>query len=172
MPITLGSNISSLVAQRRLNGNSSALSNIYERLASGLRLNHASDDPAGLSIASSLNSNARIYGQGLRNVNDAIGMLNIADGAFDELTNITGRLKELAEQSANGTYSQPQRNAMQTEFDALATEYNRIIAVTKFNGVTLLDGSANGTLILAGTGLSESITLNIGSAANLALSGA
>ncbi len=150
MAVSLGSNISSLKAQRRLNDTSNSLSNSFERLSSGLRINRASDDAAGLAIASSLNAQARVFGQGIRNVNDAISLLNIAEGATQELSAILTRIKELATQSANGIYSDNQRTASNTEVQALRSEFVRITQTTKFNGVSLLDGQASSIGIQAG----------------------
>jgi flagellin len=148
--VSLGSNISSLKAQRRLNDTSNSLSNSFERLSSGLRINRASDDAAGLAIASTLNAQARIFGQGVRNLNDAVSLLNIAEGATQELSAILTRIKELATQSANGIYSDNQRTASNTEVQALRSEFVRITQTTKFNGVSLLDGKTSAITIQAG----------------------
>src|SRR6266436_2837198 len=102
MPITIGSNISSLRAQRQLSLASDEVSQEYQRLSSGMRINKASDDAAGLAIASKLNADTRVYTQGIRNFNDGISLLNTADGAVQGLSTIVTRLKELAEQAANG----------------------------------------------------------------------
>ncbi len=150
MTVSLGSNISSLKAQRRLNDTSNSLSNSFERLSSGLRINRASDDAAGLAIASTLNAQARIFGQGVRNLNDAVSLLNIAEGATQELSAILTRIKELATQSANGIYSDNQRTASNTEVQALRSEFVRITQTTKFNGVSLLDGKTSAITIQAG----------------------
>lgn len=95
--VKLGSNIASLSAQRRLSDSTRELSHTYERLASGLRINRASDDAAGLSISQSLRADAKIFTQGLRNLNDGISLFNIAESAIEQLSNITVRLKELAD---------------------------------------------------------------------------
>src|SRR5690606_625715 len=105
MPTTISANISSLRARRRLTVASEALSTVFERLSSGLRINSAADDAAGLAIAESLRASRRIYDQGVRNLNDGISLLNIADGALTELSTIVARLKELASQAANGSYT-------------------------------------------------------------------
>ncbi len=139
MAITLGSNISALQAQQRLGRVSSDLATVYERLASGQRINKGSDDAAGLAIADSLRSDTRVYSQAMRNINDAISGLNVAGGAFAELQSVITRQKELAEQSANGVYANSQRTAMQNEVTALRDEFNRIIEGTEFNGLKLLD---------------------------------
>ncbi len=126
MAITLGCNVASLIAQRELAKGTSALNNSFTRLSSGLRINRASDDRAGLSIASSLNSDRRVYLQGIRNLNDGVSALSIADGGLQELSGILVRMKELAEQAANGVYGTSQRAALNLEAQALKSEYNRI----------------------------------------------
>ena len=140
MAITLGSNIVSLQAQRRLNSASDKLSSTYEKLSSGQRINHASDDAAGLAIADSLQATARIAAVAVRNSNDGISTISIADAALGEVGNVLARLAELAEQSANGVFSTTQRSALQNEFTALGSEIERIATTTEFNGVKLLSG--------------------------------
>ena len=143
MAISIGSNIASLQAQRRLRTGTDTLEKIFERVASGLRINRASDDAAGLAIASSLNADRRIYSAALRNVNDGISALNIAEGGLQQLSGIVTRIAELAEQSANGVYSSAQRSALDSEARALRSEYERISESTTFNGISLLDGRVN-----------------------------
>jgi flagellin len=138
--VSLRSNISSLTAQRRLEQATGELTTIYERLASGRRINRASDDAAGLAVASALNADKRVYNVAGRNLNDAISTSAIINGALDNQGNILGRLAELAEQSANGTLSNAQRKTLQREFDSLSDEYDRISATTIFNGRNLLQG--------------------------------
>jgi flagellin len=140
MAITVGSNIQSLNAQRRLNDSTNKLSGIYQRLSSGQRINTASDDAAGLTIADQLRSDGRVAGVAIRNANDGISLINIADGALDQIGSVLSRLSELAAQSANGVYSTTQRSALQLEFSALGSEIDRIATTTTFNGVALLSG--------------------------------
>jgi flagellin len=142
MPITLGSNIVSLQAQRRLSNASDRLAGTYEKLSSGQRINRASDDSAGLAIADSLKANARIAGVAIRNANDGISTIGIADAALGDIGNVLTRLAELSEQSANGVFSTVQRSALQNEFSALGSEIERIATITEFNGVKLLSGGA------------------------------
>jgi len=146
MAITLGSNIASLQAQRRLGISSDRLANVYERLSSGQRINKASDDAAGLAIADSLRADQRIASVAIRNANDGISAIAIADSALGEIGNVLTRLAELAEQSANGTFSETQRQALQNEFVALGSEIERIALTTEFNGVQLLSGAESLTL--------------------------
>lgn len=146
MPITLGSNIISLQAQRRLSEASLRLSDVFEKLSSGQRINKASDDAAGLAIADSLRADQRIASVAIRNANDGVSVVAIADGALSQISAILTRMAELAEQSANGVFSNDQRSALQNEFAALGSEIQRIADTTVFNGVTLLSGSTNITL--------------------------
>ena len=141
MPITINSNISSLKGQRLLTVSSDALSKTYEKLSSGQRINRASDDAAGLAIADSLKATQRVASVAIRNANDGISTIAIADGALGQIGNVLSRLAELAEQSANGTYSTQQRSALQNEFVSLGSEIERIAVTTTFNGVTLLSGT-------------------------------
>ncbi len=146
MPITINSNIASLQAQRRLGIASEKLNATYEKLSSGQRINKASDDAAGLAIADALRADQRVAGVAIRNANDGISTVAIADGALAEIGSVLSRLAELSEQSANGTFSTTQRSALQNEFQALGSEIERIAVTTKFNGVTLLSGGQAITL--------------------------
>lgn len=146
MAITLGSNIASLQAQRRLATATHHLGNTYERLSSGQRINKASDDAAGLAIADSLRADQRVASVAIRNANDGISTIAIADSALGEIGNVLSRLAELAEQSANGVFSVVQRSALQNEFTALGSEIERIAVTTQFNGVNLLSGNSTVTL--------------------------
>jgi len=107
--VSLNSNLAALRAKRALNASTAELSSNLERLSSGKRINHASDDAAGLAVSSTLNATARIHTQAARNVNDGISFLNVADGATSALKDILFRLRELSTQSSNGTLSNPQR---------------------------------------------------------------
>lgn len=149
-------------AQRELNKGTAALSKAYERLSSGLRITSPSDDAAGLAVASSLVMDSHIFKQATRNVNDGISLLNIADAATTELTSIVQRIRELAEQASNGTYSTKQRKALDIEAQALAKEYQRIASTTKFNGMALFDGSVQTITMQAGSGASATISSNLG----------
>lgn len=142
MPITIGNNIQSLQAQRRLATASDALGSTFERLSSGQRINKASDDAAGLAIADSLRADQRVATVAIRNANDGISSIAIADGALAQIGGVLTRLAELAEQSANGVFSTSQRSALSNEFVALGSEIERIAVTTEFNGVKLLSGSA------------------------------
>lgn len=122
---------------------SDRLKSSYARLASGLRINRASDDAAGLAIAESLKADSAIATVAIRNANDGISVVAIADQAIGQIGSILSRLTELAEQSANGVYDNVQRSALQNEFSALTSEIERIAATTTFNGLGLLSGQGS-----------------------------
>ncbi len=175
MAITLGSNIASLKAQRTLGVSTDQLSKTYERLSSGYRINRASDDAAGLAIADSLKADQRVATVAIRNANDGISTITIADAALSQIGGVLARLSELAEQSANGVYSTSQRSALSNEFVALGSEIERIAVTTKFNGVALLSGNASIVLQVGFNSQSTSqIILNgvSGTLASLGLTGA
>ena len=158
MAISIGSNITSLQAQRRLDSTGGKLSQAFNKLSSGYRINRGADDAAGLAIAESLKAQSRIAGQAIRNTNDGISTIAIADGALGEVANILARLAELASKSANGTLSTTQRSVVSNEFVALSSEIERIAAVTEFNGIKLLSGTNNITIqVGTGSGVSSQI---------------
>jgi flagellin len=159
MPITLGTNIQSLQAQRRLGIATDSLASSYEKLSSGQRINKASDDAAGLAIADSLRADQRVATVAIRNANDGISTIAIADAAMGQIGGVLSRLAELAEQSANGVYSTTQRSALANEFVALGSEIERIAVTTNFNGVQLLSGSSTITLQV---GFNSASTAQIG----------
>lgn len=140
MGINIMTNVPSLSAQRNLGATTDKLERSYERLSSGLRITRASDDAAGLAIAEALKADKRIASVAIRNANDGISLIAISDGAMNEATSILTRMAELAEQSANGVFSNAQRSALQLEFVAMASELERISRTTEFNGLALLSG--------------------------------
>ena len=157
MAVKIGSNIESLKTLRQLGRATDALSTVNERLASGQRINHAADDAAGLAIASSLNAKAKVYNTAKRNISDSVSAVSIASDAVSALTDITIRQKELAEQAANGAYSNKQRSALDKEGRELTNEYNRIVSTTQFNGVKLLDNPWDSLVTQVGIGSQASI---------------
>lgn len=159
MPIGLRTNIAAVNAIRRLELAGRDLSSTFNRLSSGLRIVNPSDDAAGLSIGTSLKSDARVYAQGIRNVNDGVSVLNIAEGALGQLSNIVTRQRELAEQAANGVYSGRQRLALQQEANALVKEYNRIVRSTTFNNQSIISGSGNNYSVQQGYGSNETTAI-------------
>lgn len=164
MSVGFGSNIASLKAQRKLAEGTSALSKTFERLSSGQRINRASDDAAGLAISSALTTSRRVYIQGIRNLNDGISMLNIADSSVESLSAIVVRLQELATQAANGPFGVRQRKSIDDEAQALSKEYFRIARSTNFNNLSLFDGSLNQLRLQSGYGVSGSISSGLGGA--------
>ena len=146
MALVVNTNIASLTAQRNLGLSSSALSGSIARLSSGLRITRAADDAAGLGISETFRAQVRSINQAVRNANDGISLLQIADGAAGNIGNILGRLRELAEQSASGILGNTERSFVDQEFIALRSEIDRIATVTEFNGVKLLSGSGNNAL--------------------------
>ena len=146
MAITVNTNIASLNAQRRLGNSTGELRQSYERLSSGLRIVRARDDAAGLAIADALRADSRIASVAIRNANDGISLVSIADGALDQMSSVLTRMAELSEQSANGTLGTSQRSALNQEFVALGSEIQRIAETTTFNGLLLLSGGASVSL--------------------------
>jgi flagellin len=144
MAISIVTNTQSLNAQKNLAQTTKALSGNFSKLSSGMRINNAGDDAAGLAISERMKSQVRSMGQAERNSNDGISLLQTAEGAMNENSGILIRMRELGMQSANGTLGQSERDALQTEFSQLTSEINRIAQVTEFNGQSLLDG-ANAT---------------------------
>ena len=145
MTLNIRTNVPSIIAQKNVNAATTRLRTSYERLSSGLRINRASDDAAGLAIAENLKVDARVASVAIRNANDGISIVAITDGAIAEITNILSRLAELSEQSANGVYGNAQRSALQLEFSALMSEVERVAVTTEFNGLKLLSGGSNVT---------------------------
>ncbi len=133
-----------------------------ERLSSGLRITRASDDAAGLAISSSLNADARVFNQAVRNINDSLSMTAVYESAIQELQSISMRQLELAEQAANGVLGTAQRGALQAESEALRAEYNRIVSTTSFNGVSLFQNGGVTLRTQAGYASSGSITTTLG----------
>jgi len=164
--LTINTNLASLGTQRRLAQSTAALQQSFQRLSSGLRINKGSDDAAGLSIASSLEVDSRIYTQGVRNANDAVSLYAIAEGAVQSLVTITTRLKELAQQSSNGVLTFTQRKSLDAEAQALGKEYLRITRTTQFNGLELFQNSTGPLVVQAGY---DRLTLSSGDGATGAL---
>lgn len=141
MALFVNTNVSSLNAQRQLMNSGSTLDTAFKRLSSGLRINSAADDAAGLMISDRLTSQINGLNQGIRNANDGISLAQTAEGALDEMTNMYQRMRTLASQAANGSNTDSDRAALQLEMRALGGEINRIATDTTFGGTNLLDGS-------------------------------
>ncbi|WP_421337056.1 flagellin B [Aeromonas veronii] len=166
MAMYINTNVSSLNAQRNLMNTNKSLDTSYTRLASGLRINTAKDDAAGLQISNRLTSQVNGLNQGNRNANDGISVAQTAEGAMDEVTSMLQRMRTLAQQSANGSNNSDDRSALQQEYDQLTTEINRISADTTFGGQKLLDGSYKGSFQV-GADAGQTITFKMTSAFTL-----
>lgn len=143
MALFVNTNVSSLNAQRQLSNSGSVLDTAFKRLSSGMRINSAADDAAGLQISDRLTSQIQGLEQGNRNANDGISLAQTAEGALDEMTNMFQRIRTLASQASNGSNTDSDRAALQLEMRELGEEINRISADTTFGGTNLLDGTYN-----------------------------
>ena len=167
MALTIHTNYSSLLTQTNLNKTNNALAVNQQRLGTGLRINSASDDAAGLQIATRLNAQTKGMAVAGRNVNDASSLLQTADGAFGEMTDILQRMKDLATQSANGTNSDDDRKAMQAEYDELGKELGNIMENTSYAGEKLFgkDGATGkfgaAVSFQIGATAAETLTLDV-----------
>lgn len=165
MPLTIGSNISALQTQRGLNQASTALSRALNRLASGSRITTASDDAAGLSVADQLRNKGRLYDTALRNINDGISVLSIVSDTLGNQKSLVQRMIELAEQSANGTFSSAQRDTLSAEYRQLMQEFGRLGDSTFFNGRSLMlggRGSSNPASLLLQLGIDGGAASRLG----------
>ena len=148
MAVRIFNNIPSITAQRILGVNNNRLALSVERISSGIRINRAADDAAGLAISEGLRSDIRALRQAVRNASDGISLLNVTEGALNEQAGILIRLRELASQAATGTVGSTERATIQLEFSALRSELDRISATTEFNGLKLINGNlASGVAI-------------------------
>jgi len=161
MPQVVNTNVMSLNAQRQLNKSQLMQNTAMERLSSGLRINSAKDDAAGLSISTGMSSQIRGLNQAVRNANDGVSMAQTAEGSMDEMTNILQRMRELGVQSANDTNSASNRASIQIEVDQLYSELDRIASTTSFNGINLLDGSNKSTTLQIGSEANQSLSFSI-----------
>ncbi len=164
MAIRINTNVMSQIAQRNLGRATLGLVQNVERLSSGLRINHASDDPTGMTIASRMSARIRGLGQATRNANDGISVAQTAEGALEEATNLVIRIRELAVQAANDTNTDDDRASIQSEVDDLVSEVTRIAQDTEFNGTAILDGTFIGKEIHVGANSAQSVALSFGDA--------
>ena len=164
MALTINTNVMSLNAQRNLGTSQSQLAKSMQRLSSGLRINSAKDDAAGLAISDRMTSQIRGLNQASRNANDGISLAQTAEGALQESTNILQRMRELAVQSANDTNTSSDRASLQAEVSQLQSELDRIAETTTFNGKNLLDGSLGGAKFQVGANANQVISFSITSA--------
>jgi len=181
MSLTIQTNVSSLNAQVNLSKSQKTLATSFNRLSSGYRINSAKDDAAGLAISESMKTQIRSYSVAERNANDGVSMAQTAEGALGEVSNVLGRLRELATQGATGSLQTSDRVFLQTEFKALQSEIKRILTSTKFNGVALLKSAVTSVSFQVGidntatdriTGSFGAITLASVTATTLSLGGA
>jgi len=169
MPQVITTNLASLNAQRNLNSSQSSLSTALQRLSSGLRINSARDDAAGLAISQRFTSQINGLNQAARNANDGISLAQTAEGALQESGNILQRIRQLAVQSANDSNSAGDRKALQAEVSQLTSELNRIANTTTFNGKKVLDGSFAGQKFQVGADANQTINVTISDARATAL---
>jgi len=160
--MVINSNIQSLNAQRHLNNSLSAQNTATERLSSGLRINSAKDDAAGLAIANRMTSQVQGLNQAVRNANDGAALIQTAEGGLEEVTNILQRMRELSIQSANGTYDTGNRDTLNAEIDQLQLEIDRIGETTSFNGLNILDGTQGEVKLQVGENANQTIAFDIG----------
>ncbi len=161
MGLFVNSNVASLNAQRNLNNATNSLGRSFQRLSSGLRINSAKDDAAGLAISDRFTSQIRGLNQAVRNTTDGISLSQTAEGALQESTNIVQRIRELSVQSANDTNTASDRESLQAEVDQLISELDRIAETTTFNSNKILDGSFRGAKFHVGANSRETITVNV-----------
>lgn len=163
MAQVINTNVASLTAQRNLGVSSNAMSLSIQRLSSGLRINSAKDDAAGLSISQRMTAQIRGMNQAVRNANDGISLAQVAEGAMQESTNILQRMRELSLQSANSTNNSSDRQSIQSEVTQLKSELDRIATNTQFNGQRILDGSFTNASFQVGANSNQTINFSIGS---------
>ena len=164
----IASNIISLSSQNAVKNTQRSITSTMLRLSTGLRINSPSDDPAGLAVSTKFTSQINGYNAASRNINDAIAMLQTADGALAEISSLMDRMRELAVQSSSDTYTSSDRSDMDTEYQQLESEITRIVSQTKWNKMTILDGANSSWTIQVGADAGQSKTITI---ANQAISG-
>jgi flagellin len=159
MPMTINTNVVSLNAQRNLSMSQSSLATSMQRLSSGLRVNSARDDAAGLAIADRMNAQIRGINVAVRNANDGISLAQTAEGALATITDALQRMRELAVQAANGSNGTGDRANLNTEYQALSSEITRIAAQTKFNGTAIVGAGAGAQVFQVGANGGDTLTI-------------
>lgn len=162
MALSINTNVASLNAQRNLGVSQTNLGKSMQRLSSGLRINSAKDDAAGLGISDRMTAQIRGLNQAVRNANDGISLAQTAEGALQETTNILQRMRELSVQAANGTNTSTDRESLQAEFGQLQDEIDRISSTTQFNGKNLLDGTFSAGVGVFQIGANSGQTISFG----------
>jgi flagellin len=170
MGIRINTNVTSINSRRHLQRSTEAYGKSMERLSSGFRINRAGDDAAGLAVSEGLRADIRTLHQASRNAADGVSLVQTAEGALDEVSNILLRMKELAQQAINGTLSDTDRGYLDSEYTALSAEIDRIAAGTVFNGVNLLDGNLD-VDIQVGIGTASTDTVEVALTDNMNASG-
>lgn len=168
MALTVNSNAASMNAQRNLNKSSSALNTSLQRLSSGLRINSAKDDAAGLAVTQGMSSQIRGNQQAVKNANDGISLAQTAEGALGQVSDNLQRIREISVQASNGSVSDTNRSQLQKEVDQLTQEISRIVSTTEFNGTTLLSGSTSLTFQVGSEGSASNQVSIASSSLNLA----
>lgn len=171
MTLVINTNVASLNSQRQLMNSGNALDQATERLSSGKRINSAKDDAAGLAISNRMTSQVRGLDQAIRNANDGVSLVQTAEGALQEVTNILQRMRELSIQSANGIYADDDRKSLNAETIQLKLELDRISSSTSFNGQNLLDGTLRSTKLQIGSEANQIIDVSVPSFTTSALGG-
>jgi len=161
MPLSINTNVASLAAQRSLSASNSALETSFERLSTGKRINSAVDDAAGLAIAKDLESRVSGLNQAVRNVNDGISMVQIAEGTLDEVTTILQRMRDLAVQASNDSLSTTERGYLDTEHEKLATTLDSVLNTAKFDSIDLIDSDGTSFTIQSGATASDTTLVTI-----------
>ncbi|MDP4677992.1 MAG: flagellin, partial [Burkholderiaceae bacterium] len=156
----INTNVKALVAQESMRSNNLKLSSAMERLSTGLRINSAKDDAAGLAISNRMTAQIRGISMAVKNSNDAISMAQTADGAYGQVTSMLQRMRELAVQASTGTMTADDRSSLQLEVKELQAEIDNVAKSTRFNGMNLLDGSAQD--IRVQTGANQGDTIQVG----------
>ena len=160
MPLSINTNIASMTAQRSFLNSNASLEQSFERLSTGKRVNSAVDDAAGLAIGKDLESRVSGLNQAIRNVNDGISMVQIAEGALDEVTSILQRMRDLAVQAANGSLTSAEQQYLDDEMDKLQSSIDDVINQSQFNGTDLVDGSGKTFTIQSGADASDTMSIS------------
>jgi flagellin len=169
---TINTNMSANIAANSMTRNERSMSSTMERLSTGLRINSAKDDAAGLAISSKMTSQIRGLNQAVRNSNDAISMVQVAEGAMKEVTNMFQRMRELAVQAISDSNTTADRTALNNEYKQLSQEVQRIAENTQWNGTNILDGARTNTVFQIGANASQTIAVNFGDLGNNSVTGA
>ena len=169
MTLRINNNIAAMNTHRNMKGIDLALSKSLEKLSSGLRINRASDDAAGLSISETMRGQVRGLAQSEKNAQDGISLINTAEGALNEVASILQRMRELAVQSSNGTLTQSDRNATDAEFQTLKSEIDNITSYTTFNGFQMLQGASTTFTFQIGANNGQTLAVSITGVSSLGL---